>query len=78
MNRPEIAVFPPSPFQRSFELFHSVEVVLLTRSTFLSLHNICELREDVVEEEAQPNAFSAALAADLVESVVPVARTDQR
>ena len=34
--------------------------------------------EDVVEEEAEPDALAPALAADLVEPVVPVAGPDQR
>ena len=37
-----------------------------------------ELRQHVVEEEAQPDAFALALLADQVHAVVPVAGAHQR
>ena len=69
----EVAVVAPGRFEGLAQAPEPLEVVVLPGVPLLPADDRGHPVEDVVEEEAEPDALAPPLAADLVEAVVPVA-----
>ena len=79
MDRPEVAIVPPGELEGILQGLAAGRGSVPSRPRrpvrpTMADHPL----EDVVEEEAEPDALAAALAADLIEPVVPVAGAHQR
>ena len=74
----QVSVAPPGELEGVLESPQPLEIMFLPVATFLLPHDRGHALQDVMEEEAEPDALASAEAADLVEPVIPVAGPHER
>src|SRR5580700_4301767 len=68
---------PPCVLKRRLERAHVETPALPTFILAAHIRNLCKFPENRVKEPAKPNAFSLAMLADAIHTVVPIARPHQ-